>query len=316
MKYLEKGFKYVGIFILLVLFIFAFIYLRINVYYNNHLNEYEKSFIIQGNKYGFVPQGLVYSDKYDIVLQSSYSNNGEPSKLYVIDFTKGILLKSFDLLDPDGNKMYDHVGGLTVSDDKVWISSDYNIYEFNLEEIATSKDNDIKSINKKSIITRGDFCFYQDNMLWVGEYSLSFYYRVKDNNPLVMGYEVSDNIDYKKPKYVISIPKMAQGMIILPDNTFAFSRSYSYLINSDISIYKNVLKEDNNDYYDIDGNKIPYYTFNSSNMIEKIKIPPMSEGIFYKDGYFYILFENNSNKYIFAYPKIDKIIKYKYTIEG
>ena len=35
------------------IFIFALNYLRINVYYNNHLDEYEKSFIIQGNKYGY-----------------------------------------------------------------------------------------------------------------------------------------------------------------------------------------------------------------------------------------------------------------------
>ena len=126
----------------------------------------------------------------------------------------------------------------------------------------------------------------------------------------------SDNIDYKKPKYVISIPKMVQGMVILPNNTFAFSRSYSYLIRSDISIYKNILKDDTDKHYDIEGNEIPYYTFNSNSMIDRIKLPPMSEGIFYKDNYFYILFENNSNKYIFAYPKIDKIIKYKYTIEG
>jgi hypothetical protein len=251
MKHLERIFKYIGIIIFVIFFIFCFIYLRINIYYNKHLSEYEKSFVIQGNKYGYVPQGLAYSDKYDIVLQSSYSTKEESSKLYVTDYSKGILIKSFELEDPDGNKIYEHVGGLAISDDKVWISSNYSIFEFDLEEIVNSKESTIKSVNINSIVTRGDFCFYKDNMLWIGEYSLSFYYRVKDNNPLLMGYEVNDNIDYKKPKYVISIPKMVQGMVILPDDTFAFSRSYSYLINSDISIYKNVLKENNNVYYSI-----------------------------------------------------------------
>ena len=44
-------------------------------------------------------------------------------------------------------------------------------------------------------------------------------------------------------------------------------------------------------------------------ILKSIKLPPMAEGIFYKDNEIYILFENSADKYFFAFPKITKIIK-------
>ena len=93
---------------------------------------------------------------------------------------------------------------------------------------------------------------------------------------------------------------MVQGMTILPDGRFVFTSSFTNLINSSLSIYKSILKED-----------VKEYTLDKNNLIETRKIPPMAEGMFYKDGYLYILFENSSDKYFFADPKIDKIVKYK-----
>ena len=51
--------------------------------------------------------------------------------------------------------------------------------------------------------------------------------------------------------------------------------------------------------------------FNKKNRLKRIKIPPMAEGMFYKDGYIYILFESSTENYSMADPKIDTVIKYK-----
>ena len=123
-----------------------------------------------------------------------------------------------------------------------------------------------------------------------------------------MGYYINDIVDFSIPDYIISIPNMVQGMAITDDNKFVFSRSYSGMLNSTLCIYDNIL-QNSSDFYELNGNKIQYYKFDKNNLISKIKIPPMAEGIFIKDKAVYILFENNSDKYVTAYPKINKIIK-------
>ena len=87
-------------------------------------------------------------------------------------------------------------------------------------------------------------------------------------------------------------------MSILPNGDVAFTQSFTYLVNSNLKVYKNILKEK--------GTK-----FSKKNKLYTKKLPPMAEGTFYKDGYLYILFESSADKYSLADPKIDKIIKYK-----
>ena len=101
---------------------------------------------------------------------------------------------------------------------------------------------------------------------------------------------------------------MVQGMAITPDNKFIFTRSFTNLIKSELSIYNNILNEEPKN-YNFNDNNVSYYKFNSKNKINSIKLPPMAEGIFYKNDEIYIIFENSSDKYFYAYPKIKKIIK-------
>ena len=64
-----------------------------------------------------------------------------------------------------------------------------------------------------------------------------------------------------------------------------------------------------NEKYNLNGVDIPYYKFSKSNLIKNIKLPPMAEGIFYINNELYILFENSSNTYFYAFKKLKKIIK-------
>ncbi len=103
---------------------------------------------------------------------------------------------------------------------------------------------------------------------------------------------------------------MIQGMSITNKNEFLFTASYTNLINSTLYRYKDVTKG-NEKKITIKNKDIPYYEFNDNNLISSDKIPPMAEGMFYYDGYAYILFENSSSKYFFAEPKINHVLKYK-----
>lgn len=87
-------------------------------------------------------------------------------------------------------------------------------------------------------------------------------------------------------------------MVILPNGEFAFTESFTYLVNSNLDIYENIIDSDST-------------KFNKKNRVKRIKMPPMAEGMFYKDGYIYILFESSTENYSMADPKIDTVIKYK-----
>lgn len=287
--------KYFKVFIFIICIIILLLvlnYARINIRYFINKSSYIETLNIYGNKNNYVPQGLAYSKKYNVVMQTSYNSKHTVSMLYVIDFNTGNLLKELKLKEINDSDNVNHVGGITTDDNTVWISNDFEINEYSLDDIINTNNDYIKSNKNTKLLNRGDFCTYNNGILWIGDFYLKPFYPVKDNNPLLLGYEVN-NIDYNNPKYRISLPKMVQGLTFDDNNNFIFTRSFTYLINSDLVMYRYNSKD----------------KFNKSNKINNIKIPPMAEGLFYKDGYLYILFENSSNSYNYAYPKIKKIIK-------
>lgn len=306
MKYLKLVLKVVFIIFILVLSVFIINFLRLDLSYR--LNKYDEVYDIQGIVDNYVPQGLTYSSKYNVILQTSYNSKHNCSMLYVTDFDSGVVIKELKLMEVDGSNNTNHVGGITTNEEIVWITNDYEINEYSLDDIVSTNNDYIMSIKNTKLANRGDFCGYKDNVLWVGDFFLNPFYKVPDNNPLLMGYKLDSSIDYNKPDYVISLPKMVQGMVITPDNKFVFSESFTYLIKSNISIYSNVLNE-KDEIYSMNGFNIPYYKFGKNNLIKKIKVPPMAEGMFYKDDKLYILFENGSDSYSLAFPKIKKIIR-------
>ena len=301
----------IGILITLTLLIIVGDYVRINTSYFINKNKYEDVYNIPGNTSNYVPQGLSYSEKYNVILQTSYNSKKSVSMLYVIDLNTKKVIKELKLIEVDDRDNINHVGGITTNDDIVWIVNDYEINEFSLEEIVNTNQDFIKSKKNQILPNRGDFCYYNDNILWVGDFFFHHFYKVPNNNPLLMGYRVSsDGINFFNPDYIISLPKMVQGMAITPDNHFVFTRSASSLLKSDLVIYKNVLKE-SYEYYSIEDKKVPYYKFTKSDLIRKVKLPPMAEGVFYRKDEFYVLFESGANTYFYADPKMDKVIKFR-----
>ena len=287
MKFLKIIITIPILLIISILLILIIDYIRLNIFYIINKNNYTEIADIQGNKNKYAPQGLTYSEKYNVILETAYNKNNV-SMLYVIDFNTGKLLKELKLIEIDDKDNNKHVGGITTNEEKVWITNDYEVNEYNLEEIINTKNNYIKSIKNEKLPNRGDFCTYNNNTLWIGDFYLKPFYNVPNDTPLLYGYDI-ENINYNNPKYTIKLPKMVQGMAITDENNYIFTRSYTNLINSELTIYSDMTKE--------------------TKKIKSIKLPPMAEGIFYKDKELYILFENSSDKYFFAYPKIKKIIK-------
>lgn len=286
----KKIIKILSITLISILIILLINYIRININYNKYKNN--GTYTIQGTNGYYRPQSITYSDKYNVIIQTSYNKKHKTSKIYITDFNTGKLIKELELYKEDNSINNTHVGGITTNNDKVWITGDYEISEYNLEEILSTQSTNIKAISTNKLKNRGDTCTYSNNILWIGDFYLYPIYKVPNNKPLLLGYNV-DSINYNNPNYSIIIPKMVQG-IIVTDNNIIISQSYTYLINSKLRIYNinnNTKKLDN------------------SNLDKTITLPPMAEGMFIKDNDIYILFESNSNSYKGAYPKIKKILK-------
>ena len=279
--------------------LFIIDYLILNISYLKNRDIFIEVYDIHGNENGYVPQGITYSKKYNVILQTSYNKN-DISMLYVIDYETGNLIKELKIKDSNGNDSYEHVGGITTNDDKVWISNDYLISEFNITDIMNAKGDSVKSIGDIKTYNRGDFCYYDNNILWIGDFYLKNVYDVDNDNPLLIGYEVNNEINLTKPVYAISIPKMFQGMSIV-DGKFVFTSSYSNLFKSNLYVYKNVLEEKETKYYYIAGVKVPYHELSKEKLIKNVKLSPMAEGIFYNEGYLYIEFGMTKMSDVFIY---------------
>ena len=296
----------VSIFFLLIL---AFIidYATINIRYLINKKDYKDSLTIVGNKNGYIPQGLAYSEKYNVALQTSYNSKHKVSKLYVIDFSNNTLLKELELRDSKNQENKTHVGGIATDNTTVWITSDYLVSEFNLEEIINTDNNYINSYYEQELSIRGDFATVGNGYLIIGDFFLKPFYNVPNDTPLMYYYDLKD-IDYKYPIYAATVPKMVQGLTITSDNKYIFTRSFTYLINSDLVIYDNPL-DNEGESIEINNRDVPLYHFSKKNYINNIKLPPMAEGLFNKDKKLYILFESSCDTYILAYPKIKNIIE-------
>lgn len=310
MSFRKKTRNVFGIIVGTIIAIILLDYMILNLSYAIGKNKHEHAFLTQGNTDGYVPQGMAYSEKYNIVIQTSYSSKHEPSKIFITDFSTGKLLKSYKLIDT--NERYDtsHVGGVATDGKTVWITSDYSIREYNLDKLINSNSDYMRYTAKADIGIRGDFCYHSGNTLYIGDFYLEPFYDVPNNTPMLYAYNTEAEYSYANPEYVISLPKMVQGMTILPDNKFVFSTSFTNLVESSLLVYENVLNE-KADRYNVNGKNVPYYKFTKKNQSKSIKIPSMAEGIFSIGNEVYVLFENCSDKYFYAFPKINHVVKYK-----
>ena len=152
MKFKKIFIAIVGIIILLIIFNYS----RIIVSYNKQKAICTESYDVNGKQGSYVPQGITYSLKYNCILQTSY-NKKDVSMLYVTDFESGKLLKALKLFKHDDTKNMNHVGGITTNDDKVWITNNFEINEYRLDDIIQTEQDFVKSEQDLELKNRGDF---------------------------------------------------------------------------------------------------------------------------------------------------------------
>lgn len=313
MKYIKLFFKNVIGIICIILFIFIIDMIFLCINYSLNEKNFEKGFkMVKLNEY-YNPDGVVYSKKYNVVLQAAYNSKMGYSSILVLDASSGRIKKELRVRNNDNTAYTKRILGIATDDTRVWITSKYEISELLLETIINTSEEYVNSYSRDAVINKADFCYYYDGNLWVGEYYLKHFEDVKNEDALLMSFDVN-NKNYSLPNTVVTLPSMVRSIAFV-NREFAVVRSFNSFITSNLSFYKIPLGHQS-EYYNIDGNQIPLYHFDKDTITNKFSLPPRAKGLYFdSDNYLNISNENASKEYFYAFPKIDYYLKYYIEIE-
>ncbi|WP_165452215.1 lamin tail domain-containing protein [Paenibacillus thalictri] len=274
--------------------------------------------VIPGLKQGVVPQGAAYVPAKNWMLVSYYRSDGKPSGITVIDLATGRFVKALQFYENSTTPYTGHAGGLTVSQNRLWIASGSKVYPVALQAVIDTEDGDKLILSEQQKVeTNASFVTYADGVLWVGEFARSDYptdashhmtNRDQTENPAwVAGYKlIGDGIDPAKlsgpdgvaiPDYILSIPKEIQGMAVA-GNKIVLSRSYGRNNDSTLLVYNWSLTEaQHTQTAKFGAAAVPIWYMDGGNKLKSLTMPPMSEGIFERNGSLYVLFESGAQEY-------------------
>lgn len=315
MKILKRIIQVLGTVLLLavlfLLFVKVFGFFKLKDFYDNSVREFR----IPGLFENFIPQGMDYDEAKGTFIISGYDSKGDKSTIYTVDKEQNV--KKIHLKNLKKEECKDHCGGVTIYKNYLLVSGGNGastdaqfVYTFNLDDLYTGEDGSfIESVAETSVYVGTAFINAVGDTLYVGEFNHDgspLYDVIKTTNrswmpdgakAIMLSYDLkSDGTFDLVPKNAYSIPSDIQGMAIVDGNKFAFSDSYG--INpGHITFYSEPISAKQ---VTIDGNTIPLYSFDESNLIKKVDTSPMIEAICFANNKLYTLNESSSNKYIFG----------------
>ncbi len=272
-----------------------------------------------------VPQGMTYYPAKNWILISAYdAKEKNESVIYALDYNNGNYVAEYHLYDGDGKKIINHVGGIAATDDYLFIATGKYISYISLSKLVnkTGKAFNVKTEGKKSLSPTSflgknasvSYLNYSEGVLWAGNYfySQSKQYNIPVSetvNSRIVGFNISslDNIDSFKvcssPFYTIDIDKDYTSPLYSLDIddkssneiegiqcvTYANGVLYigcSYNRKEDSSMYVGAISLIQNGHVKV-----------SKSDFTEHKLLPMSEGMFIKAGYMYVLSESAAYKY-------------------
>lgn len=308
MKYVKLFFKNVLGIICVCAFIFIIDMIFLCISYTLNSDNFEKGYnLVKLDEY-YNPDGAVYSHKYNVILQAAYNSQKGYSSILVLDGTSGRINKELRMRNNDNTAYTKRALGIATDEERVWITSDYEVSEFSLDTIINTREEYVNSYSRDETINKADFCVYSNGTLWIGEYYLKFVEDVKHDDALLMGFDANSK-NYTLPNVVVTLPSMVRS-IAIANGEFAVVRSFNSFINSNLSFYSIPLGHES-EYYNIEGNQIPLYHFDKDSLKKKISLPPRSKGIYYDNkSYLNIANDNASKEYFYAFPKIKNYLRY------
>jgi len=289
--------------------------------YKSFFKEFKPDFTIPGLFEGIIPQGICYIGELEAFAISGYYEDGAyPSMLILVDTDNGKFTKAFPLQNVDGKDYSGHAGGLTASENYIYITSESTCYICEIDDLKNLKNGEaLKFESNFKLNTFGSFACFNDGVLWTGDFIESSDKGKESSRKITTldsgetfyayceGYILKDGIpDVKKinsqtngyiPDYFLAIPEQVQGMSFTDSGKIVFSTSYGRKNNSKIYIYDDVLLSERIGTYKVEETEIDLLACSSDLLKETIIAPPMAEGITQGGKAQYIVFESGAAKY-------------------
>jgi len=267
-----------------------------------------------------VPQGMAYWSEQDLMIISNYRSDKKAGVLTLIRMEDGHFIKWLSLLNQDGTEHRGHLGGLAVSRDYLWISSEKGVYNLPLEDLASSESGTALTLTEQILTeTKGSFASYTMGILWVGEFTrkdgsypaAEHHQRInrtgKSHRAWLGGYRLNSETDtpgknYSDeglllPDYLLSIPDEVQGAALY-DGMVYLSASFGRKNDSRLITFKSPVDEVPHQSVElVPGMVIPLWFLDEINKVNELTLPPMSEGIVVYDNSLAVLFESAAAKY-------------------
>lgn len=274
----------------------------------------EKPFAIPGVKSGFVPQDMYYLEDEDTWLFSGYNPFfNAPSPIYVRAGDGSV--KKIVVTLPDGAIYRGHGAAVTAQGDNVFLTVSDGYVVLSKKDLLSATDGSvIQSHGHVPVELEPAFMTIQNGVLYIGEFYQPLFYPTpkshwvkldegKENPALIYAYEPDENGLFgfsEQATAVYSIPADIQGMCITDDNRMVLSRAWG-VGDASLLVY-DLNKTAQKGTYMVDGHEAPLYVLDSNDFLKSVTVPPMAEGIDFKDGKVFLANESASNLYLLGKP--------------
>ena len=275
--------------------------------------------VIPETENGYVPQGYCYYEAADAYI-ISYYHDKDASVLSMVDAKTGKRQKTVVLHQNDGTPFTGHAGGVADDDTYVYICDGNTIYRISLERLQTASDGAPVMLTE-SIVTdvKCSYIGTDGEYLYAGEFYTYYSDGRYDTDPThhmqVSTTELSfarcnayalseiENAFAETPETTVTptmsftVPNRVQGFTRLSDGQFALSVSYGRNTDSWLYTYADVTKGEPAYYLTYPDRDVPVYSLCRTDIVSRLRLPPLLEGIDTKDGKVTGIFESGAEKY-------------------
>lgn len=306
-KYIKTALRILLGLVLAAAVMLILLQIGVRILYRDYYRQAQAAFVIPGITEGFVPQGFDYDEQSDYFLMCGYMADGSASRVYV-RHSDGTVIET-DLMYDEQTPYTRHSGGICHNGEYVYIASSGGVDVFLLSDVLS----DGAALRQGSIAVGYGvaYCDFHDGYLLCG----NFYHPgshetpqlhristpVGDENVALISVFRADEqeafgID-PMPVAALSTQGEIQGICFMDQDRAVLSASYG-ATSSRLYFYE-FDPERCGSVYVLD-HEVPLYYLDSENLIDTVKLPPMSEELVYHEGRVYIMCESASNKYWFG----------------
>lgn len=291
----------------------------------------EPRFTIPALAQAMIPQGMSYEAESGLVYISHYSGGEAASIITATALETGELQAEYLLKNADDTAFTSHVGGLAVTESKVYISAkldndgSYSIASAEKSALSPAGSHELALEEQIKLPVSPSFMSYCGGVLWIGNfYHPSADYGLSagidyvtptqsgDYGCYILGYELKDGAipahsgEFPVPDYVLCAPDRIQGMAYDGD-TVLLSQSYGRKNNSALLSYSLTLDEPADAKLSLAGEEIPMYILDAGREGKTLTAMPMTEGLALTEDAVLVLFESGAMKYSDGRFRTDKV---------